>query len=573
MNALLTLRKLYDGGHIRALLALSITGNLLLLAPSFHMLQVYDRVLNSSSAATLFYLSIIAIAALVAYGVMEAARGRIAQRLAAAYTVAVARKLFARFLTLPPNAGSPSQYLRDYGQVRNFIGGRGFVALFDLPFMPLYLVLMFLVHWSLGVLTLLGMIGLIAIAIANSTFSEEPRQAAQRAEEEAFGFAQMAFARVEDVRAFGLLPRFISIWGKRTATALQATEEGAGVAAGYYSFARSFRQILQILIMAWAAWLVLNASMSAGLIVFATMISAKALAPIEQITGGWDQLAKARMAFQGIEEIIGPDRSLAMRPELPEPQGVLQANRIFFRPPQAEKPVIAALSLTINPGELVVISGAAAAGKSALLRMLAGAIPPDHGEILLDGAERSLWPIGQWGKAIGYLAQDISLFPGSIADNIARFDPEMDMEAVYDASRCAGAHEAILAIPNGYLSVVGEGRTHLSASQKQRIALARAFYGSPRVLVLDQPNALLDPMSEGVLMNSIAAAKARGTTIVVSSHRAAMMSIATRAYYLRDGQLEPMQIETGRQPGMRSGQPVTSPPSASENAPPAELAS
>lgn len=547
MSALSLFWRVYGGAHFRALLAMSLISNLLILAPSFHMLQVYDRVLNSGSMATLFYITLIAVFALCVYGVVETIRGRIATRLAAKYTIAVARKLFARFAQMPQGTSAAGQYLRDYSQVRAFLGSRVFVGLFDVPFIPFFLLLLFLVHWTIGLLTLIGIIAMIAISAANSFVSEASRSAGQRADSEAMGFAQAAFAREEDVRSLGLLPSFISIWGSRTAASLKASDHAAGVSSGFYALSKTFRQILQVLIMAWAAWLVLAGHMSGGLIFFASMISGKALGPIEQLTGGWDQLSKAVTAFHNIEDITGEDKSLQARPNLPDPKGFLVGDSLVYHPENLRDPVIDQVSLVVRPGEMVVITGASGTGKSVLLRLLSGALKPSAGLIRLDNAEMSLWPAAQWGKNVGYLAQDVELFPGTIAANIGRFDPALDMPAVYEAAKRAGAHEMILKIPGGYQAPVAAGVIYLSSSQKQRIALARAFYGDPRVLVLDQPSTNMDQAGEGMLMNRLAEAKSRSTAIIVASQRTAMMRIADRAFLLKDGRLEALEIPGQRQ--------------------------
>lgn len=546
MSALSVFWRSYGGEHLRALLLMSLISNVLILAPSFHMLQIYDRVLNSGSMATLVYVTLIAIFALAIYGVIETIRGRIASRLAAKYTIAVARKLFARFAQMPQGTSAAGQYLRDYGQVRALLGSRVFVGLFDVPFIPFFLLLLFLVHWTIGLVTLVGILGMIAISVANSFVSEASRAAGQRADSEAMGFAQAAFAREEDVRSLGLLPSFISIWGNRTAASLKASDHAAGISSSFYSLAKTFRQVLQVIIMAWAAWLVLAGHMSGGLIFFASMISGKALGPIEQLTGGWDQLSKAVTAFHNIEDLTGEDKSLQTRPNLPDPKGFLVGDSLVYQPENQRDPVIDTVSLVVRPGELVVITGASGTGKSVLLRMLSGALRPSSGTIRLDNAEMSLWPSGQWGKSVGYLAQDVELFPGTIASNIGRFDPALDMNGVYEAAKRAGAHEMILKIPGGYQAPVGAGLTHLSSSQKQRIALARAFYGDPCVLVLDQPSTNMDQAGEGLLMNRLMEAKGRNTAIIVASQRAAMMRIADRAYILKDGQLDALELHSER---------------------------
>ncbi len=529
--------------HLRALIIFSTITNLMVLAPSFHMLQIYDRVLSSGSKSTLFFISMIAIFALVVYGVAETVRTKISQRLAAKYTVNVSDKLFARFANFPQTSMATSRYLRDYGTVRTFLSSRTVIGLFDVPFIPFFLLLLFLVHWSIFLVTLVGILTMAMFSYLNGVLTERSRTKSREMDSEAIGFAQSAFSRGEDVRSLGLLPNFITLWGRRTASALNAAEDASSKSAVFYSLSKAFRQILQVSIMGWGAYLVLAGDMSGGKIFLASMISGKALGPIEQVIGSWEQITKSIASYKNVEELVGPEKKLAARAMLPEPAGHLLAKNLIYVPEGAAPGtrIVNNISLSANPGEIIAIVGASGAGKSTLVRMLAGALRPTTGELLMDDAQYDQWPTEQWGRNVGYVAQEINLFPGTIAENIARFDIDFDEQEVYRAAQTAGVHEIILGLPKGYQSVVGMGDFDLSMGQKQNIALARALYGDPKVLILDEPNAHLDQSGEGMLFKALVIAKKRGATVIIVSQRSSVLKIADRTLRIINGRAEALK--------------------------------
>lgn len=509
----------------------------MILAPSFHMLQIYDRVLSSGSRTTLLYIFLIAVFALIVYGVCEAVRTRLSQRLAAKYTVDVSDKMFAKFAQFPNSSSAASLYLREYSTIRSFLSSRVMVSLFDVPFIPLYLGLLFLVHWSIGVLTLIGVIVMTFISLANGKFGEESRLKSRQAENEAIGFAQSVYSRGEDVRSLGLLPNFITLWGKRTAASLNASDGSADQSATFYALGKAFRQILQISIMAWGAFLVLHGDMSGGMIFLSSMISGKALAPVEQVIGSTEQIGKAIAAYRKIEELTGAEKTLMRRPDLPTPQGLLEAIGLIYVPENAkmDQRIVDRVSLRAAPGELTAIIGPIGSGKSTFMRMMAGALTPTVGEITMDGAPITQWSGSQWGRSIGYVSQEIELFAGTVAENIARFDIGAPEDAVYNAAKRAGVHDFILSLPGGYQTPTGNGQFMFSPGQKQQIAMARAFYGNPKILLLDEPNASLDQETEMRMLNALSAAKQEGLTIIVISQRASIFRIADHVLRMDDG--------------------------------------
>lgn len=570
MSVLGILYRRYGRRHLKAMILLAVISNLMIVAPSLHMLQVYNRVLSSYSLETLITLTAIVLLALAVYGVCEALRGRVAVRLSNAYCVAVSERLFDGFARHDVSPTKSAQNLRDFGTVRGYLAGRGVPSLFDLPFVPFFLLILFVVHWSVGVLTLIGAAALAGLSLLNSRASEHPQTESRKAEAEVNAVAQSTLSRGEDVAALGLAPNLKRWWMKRLARALTLADETGQGASTYYAASRAIRQMLQVLLMAWAAFLVIHGDISGGLIFLVSMISSKALAPIEQLIGGWDGLAKAKTAFLALEEQLGDDEAAQERPALPSPQGRLEVEGLVIEGDHFEKTgkaLIEDVSLTARPGELIAIVGVSGSGKSVLARAIAGAIPATRGMIRLDGAARGQWPAAQWGRAIGYVAQETNLLPGTIAANIARFEQNVPAEAIYAAAMAAGVHETILELPDGYMTPIADGAAKLSSGQRKAIALARAFYGDPKILVLDQPTLNLDQLAETKFVESLAAAKRRGMTIIAISQRGSIMQMADRCYVMQAGKMRVLpsparEASRHRVPAPVAAAPVAAAPTA-----------
>lgn len=522
--------------QLNSLLLFSIIVNVTILGPSFHMLQVYDRVLASGSMSTLGSLTAIVLVALAAYGVAEAARSRIAQRISAIYSISIARKMFARLAQLPEGDQATGRHLRDYAMVKSFLSSRVFVNLFDLPFIPVFIIVLAFVHPLICVLTIVGLIAMIIIGYMNVTMSEAERVAGREADAEATGFAQGAFSHGNAIRALGLLPNLISIWGGKTAVALMKGESAASKSAFYYALGRAVRQGIQVMTMAVGAGLVLAGDMSGGLIFLASMVSGKALAPVEQLIGGWENLSKSIAAFAAMEDITGQDKRLQSRPFLPEPKAVLSAREVHFAN-KAGREIFSGLSLEVRPGHALLIDGPSGSGASVLLQLLSGATQPDSGAVCVDGNRFELWPAAQWGQIVGYCGENADLLPGSIFANISRFSDNPDKDAIYEAAVATGAHSVIMSLAQGYQTAVNDPDLYLTASQRARIALARALYGRPKIILLDQPTAFLDQPGEGALLNALFAAKQDGACIVLVSRSPLLRKIADCTLVVRDGRL------------------------------------
>lgn len=517
----------------------SVAVNVLMIVPPLHMLQVYDRVLASNSLETLIYITLIAIAALMLFGVAEAVRGVLAQRAAAQYTIEVSDPLFSRLAQNTSQVQS-SQYLRDFNMVRSFIGSRSLVGLFDLPFAPFFLILMFFLHWSLCVVTLFGMVALAGIAWINKKATSELSEQSKQFDSGALTFAQAVFSRSEDIRAMGLLPSIMERWGYSMALSMKTGDEAASQSSMYYGISKSFRKILQIGIMAWGAWLVISGEISGGVIFAASMISGRALQPIEQVIGGWERIQMARSANQRINDLLDSTPDAEDRIRLPAPIGHIQVQNLVWNPsgdPTA-KPVLDSVSFDVPAGTALAVVGPSGAGKSSIAKALVGAIDLNEGQIRLDGADRTQWPEDQWGEAVGYVSQEITLFPASLAENIARLETKPDERRVVAAAQAAGVHDMITKLPDGYGTVIGPGRIMLSGGQKQRIALARALYTNPQVLVLDEPNAHLDSEGEQSLMAALERAKHVGRTIIIVTQRRSILQVADNVMTIRDGKVD-----------------------------------
>lgn len=542
MRPFLQFMTTHGSSHTRGLVLFSILTNLMVLAPSFHMLQIYDRVLSSKSQSTLLYITLIALFAIAIYGVGEAVRMRIAQRLSATYAVAVAQKMFARFASLPQSDTAAGGYLRDYGLVKQFLGSKTLITLFDLPFLPVYLILLLFVHPAVFAMTLFGALTLIIIGAMNIVRTEKSRLESRTSESDAMGFAQHAFTHGDSIRSLGLLPQLIALWGYKSSNALITAEESTARTAFYYALSRAVRQGIQILTMAVGGWLVLMGNMSGGMIFMASMVSGKALAPIEQLIGSWEQTSKSVAAFAHVESLTGTDKRLQSKASLPDSKGSISAHNISFYKSK-HQPILDGVSIAVNPGEIMLLQGAAASGKSTLLRILSGAIEPEEGTVYLSDKPKEMWPQAQWGHSMGYVSSEPSLLPGTVAANIGRFIPNVDISKVDRAVKLVGINTMIGELPNGYSTEINSGTSTLSTSQLKQIALARAFFNFPKTLILDQPTEGFDNSAEAEVMSALVAASKAGAAIIVASNNPRYLGIATRRVILENAQLTEVAVE------------------------------
>ena len=517
----------------------SLLINVLLLVIPLYLLQVYDRVLPSSSVETLVYLSAIAVLTLAFLGLLDAIRAVYTQRVAATLDQKLGASTFAVSLGAKYAGGlSP---LRDLASVCAFIRSRGVAVLFDLPFAPVFLALLYLIHPVLFWVTVAGAALLLLLVVANQlaigtndALSAERSALASQAEQ--------AFARnAETLRAMGMVENAARVWGRHVAAALTLHDRSSSANAIFSGASRALRMMLQLAILGAGAWLVLKGQMTAGMIFASSLVSSRALQPLDQLIGAWRQIADARRAWKRLETAFAARPAEARKLLLPDPAGAISVQDVFFMAPNAQpgtEPILKRLNFQIGAGEALAIVGPSGAGKSTLARLLVGAARPTGGAVRIDGADLRTWDENQLGKRLGYLAQEVELFPGSIAQNVARFDPDADDAAIIEAAGRAEAHELILAQRDGYQTLIGPSDRALSGGERQRIGLARAFYGNPRILVLDEPSTHLDGTGEAALEAVLAAAKAAGVTMVVITHRPSIAASCDRVMLLRGGTIE-----------------------------------
>jgi PrtD family type I secretion system ABC transporter len=512
--------------------------NLLMLVGPIYMLQVYDRVLASGSVPTLVYLTVAAGGLILAGALLEGARSRVLVRLAGRADGLFSEALFARLHeTALAGGGDRAQPLRDVETVRGFVTGSGLFFFFDAPWVPLFLAFVFLLHPLLFAVALTGAAILFALAMATELATRRLLAEATGHAVAATDFAASALRNAESAEAMGMLPGLRRRWLEhhRAGLALQAlASDRAGILTAVVKFVRP---VLQVAILGVGAWLVLGHEITAGAMVAASIIMGRALAPVEGAIGTWRGFVAARAAFARVKALLSaPGRRTSALP-LPAPAGTVTVEKLVAAAPGGTAAIIKGISFGLEAGEALGIVGPSAAGKSTLARLMVGVWTPANGHVRLDGVDIAAWNHLEVGPHIGYLPQEIELFDGTIAENIARFG-DADADAVVAAARLAGVHDMILRLPAGYDTAIGRSGTVLSGGQRQRIGLARALYGNPAFVVLDEPNSNLDSIGEHALRQALTALKRRGTTIVVVAHRPSVLGAVDKVMVLRDGMIE-----------------------------------
>jgi PrtD family type I secretion system ABC transporter len=514
----------------------SLLLNLALLAPALYMLQVFDRVFTSGSIETLVMLALPVLVLLALGYAMDAARARSLAAAGRRLESCLAPEALASQLEQQASgAARVDGALRDVAQLRKLLGGPGVVALFDAPWIPLYLLVITAMQPLLGGIALLGALGLFALGMITEYATRRRTERALAATRDTQRHADTLLRNSEVVVAMGMTGAALRDWQSRCEQQHQAQATLAGAAARLGALARMARQFLQVLALGFGAWLVIGREASPGIMIAATILLGRALQPVELLIGGWKSMIEARAAWRRLE--ARQQRPQSARLALPAPRGRLEVERLSFGFSADQAPLLRGLSFTLFPGESLGIVGPSAAGKTTLLRLLLGIRHPQAGVVRLDGADIARFDREALGRAVGYLPQSVELFAGTIAANIARLQ-KPDPQAVIRAAQLAQAHELILQMPDGYDTEIGEGGCLLSGGQRQRIGLARALYGDPRLLVLDEPNANLDEAGDAALAAALATLKERGITVVVVSHRRTLITQLDRIAILRNGKLE-----------------------------------
>ena len=535
-------------GNFRWLFVFSVAANVLLLAMPLHMIAIYDRVLVSRSTETLLYITLIALAALMLLGITEAVRSMVAQRMSAKFVTATAGRLFSGLVHSGESTGRKSQIMRDFYSLRSFLSSRAMIGLFDLPFTPAFLALLFMLHVQLGVITLVGILLLAGIAWANRSLSLSDTEEATRSNTDAVSFSQALVSRSEDIRAMGLFQKLLQSWGGKMDSAMNHADQSSKIQAFFFGLSRTVRQSLQIIIMAWGAHLVLAGDLSGGVIFAASLISSRAFVPIEQVIGAWDRITHARKSYRTLHEFIAAQQAqkTAVVPQMTT--GDIEFENVTYEVKSGTRflPILKNVSFQLRSGSILAIIGPTGAGKSTLAKLLAGALHPTYGSVRLDGFELSLWPDDRKGESIGYVPQDASLFPGSIAENISGYTQDADEDEIINAARKANIHAQIVKLPEAYATEVGPGFHDLSGGQQQQLAMARAFFASPRLLILDEPNAHLDQKAEDSLLRSLAQAQTEGISAVVVSQRRSILKVADYVLTLNEGQVVSFKENQGQ---------------------------
>ena len=520
----------------------SAATNALLLVMPLYLLQIYDRVLPSQSFSTLVYITILAFAALAVLGMLEIIRSYYADKVAARLDTQLGSDAFLTAMSGPRAVLGDVQPLRDLATIRTFVNSRSLFFLFDLPFSPVFIVLLYLIHPVLFLVTLIGAAVMVGVAWANQRATAKPGQQAAEVMMTSMNMAQSFGRNFETVRALGMVSNVTEVWGKKFAESLNLSATTSRRNALFGGFSRTMRQILQNGIMCAGAYLVLKNEMTAGMIFASSIISGRALQPLDQIIGGWRQVIDAGRAWKRLSSLDGAALATTKDTvELPALQGALSIEGLVYYPPDADRsaePLIKRISLRIEAGETVAMIGPSRAGKSTLARLIVGAIKPHAGIIRLDGADIQNFDSDQLGRHIGYLSQEVELFPGTIADNISRFDPDAEDAAIVRAAEVAETHKLILSQKNGYATQIGATGVRLSGGERQRIGLARAFYRDPEVMMLDEPNANLDSEGEQALERAVINAKQRGKTVLLITHRPSIAAKCDRILMLREGMIE-----------------------------------
>lgn len=521
---------------IGAVALFSAAINFLYLTPSLYMLQIYDRVLTSGSEVTFVMLSLVAVGMYLLIGLLEWIRGQVLVRLGNALDLQLAPKIFeAAFERSLREQGGASAAMSDLANLRQFVTGNGLFALVDAPWIFVYVGALWMFHPVLGVVVSAGVAVLLLLALATELVSRPRLAEANRAAQLGLAFSTGSLRNAEVIEALGMLGALRSRWQACQNQLLARQSEASDRAGAIAAVTRFVRLALQSAMLGVGALLVLDHQLSAGAMIAGSILASRALAPVELLIGTWRQFIVAQGAYHRLRELLQlfPGRPAGL--PLPRPRGQLRADAVVAAPPGAASGVIKGLSLSLDPGEILTILGPSASGKSTLARLLVGVWPAKLGSVRLDGVDIHQWNKEELGPWIGYLPQDIELFDGTVAENIARFG-ELDSEAIIAAANMAGIHEMILRFARGYDTPIGEAGCTLSGGQRQRIALARALYRKPSLLVLDEPNASLDDAGEAALLKAIVQARAEGCAIVLITHRTALVDVSDKLLVLRDGQ-------------------------------------
>jgi ATP-binding cassette subfamily C protein len=531
--------------HFMAVALFSALLNLLFIVPMLYMLQIYDRVIPTRGNLTLLFLTLVLLFGLVTLALLDFVRSRLLVRASIRLDRQLAGILLDTSLSRRDKTfdAVARQAMREFDVLRQALTGPAVLALCDAPWSPIYILICFMIHPLIGLLVLAGAGLLAIIALRNQSATSEPLQRANEAAARAYASQEQVLAGAENVRALGMRRAMVRRHLAERDSMMTMQTDASFAASRYVTMSKFLRLSLQSLALGLGAWLAIGNSITAGAVFAASFLAGRALQPIDQLLATWRSVAQAKTAYGKLNDLLGAREAEFALTQLPPPAGRLDVEQISVANAAGDGAILANISFQLLPGEVVAVVGPSGAGKSTLLRMLAGAGRPDRGIIRVDHANVLDWDPEQLAAYMGFLPQDVSLFAGTVKENISRFqdgagvDGDVDAKAVSAAKACF-AHELILGLPNGYDTTLGWGGRGLSAGQAQRIGLARALYGEPPIILLDEPNAHLDAAGEGQLVETLVALKARQAAVVVVAHRMGVLAAVDKILVLRDGRIE-----------------------------------
>lgn len=513
--------------------------NILMLVPPLYMLQLYDRVLGSRSQDTLIMLTLIVVVLFITMGLLEVVRSRVLVRVGNKLDSMLSQRIFDNLFELERKAPgrSSSMPLNDLTQVRQFMTGNGLFAFFDAPWMPIYIIVLFIFHPAFGFFAIFAAIVLVGITVANEYSTKEKLAEANNLSRASTIYVDSNIRNAEVVNAMGMRNNISKIWADKYYGFLNAQNIASDSAGVWSNLSKSLRVMFQSLILGLGAYLAINMEVTPGMMIAASIIMGRALAPLDLIIGSWKGFSSARSSYERIEGLLNDFPKDKEYMQLPAPKGEITLENVVVIPPSGTVPSLKGISMRIEKGDVVGIIGPSAAGKSSLARVMLGLWPLTNGVARIDKADISQWNREDLGQYVGYLPQDIELFEGTVSQNIARFG-EVEPEKVVEAATKAGVHEMILKLPEGYDTKIGPGGASLSGGQRQRIGLARALYNNPVFVVLDEPNSNLDDVGEAALVEAIKTLRAGGTTVVIITHRTNVLQATNKLALINNGVLE-----------------------------------
>ena len=513
--------------------------NLLMLVPPLYMLQLYDRVLSSRSEPTLIMLTLIVIVLFITMGLLEMVRSRVLIKFGNKFSNLLTDRVFNSTFELAnkkPEAAS-SRLMGDLMQIRQFLSGNGLFAFFDAPWIPIYVAVLFLFHPLFGIFAIFAAIVLVILTILNEYTTKEKMNEANSLNRESMMQLESTLRNAEVINAMGMKDSVRKKWEQKYFGFLNAQNDASNKAGIWSNTSKTARMFFQSMILGMGAYLAIKMEVSPGMMIAGSIIMGRALAPLDLMIGTWKGFSSARMSYKRVDQLLKDFPKDKEYMELPAPQGVLSIENVFAKPPASDKYSLQELNLKVEKGDIVGVVGPSAAGKSTFARVILGVWPVAHGTVRMDGADISQWDRVLLGKYIGYLPQDIELFEGSISENIARFG-DVNPIKVIEAAMKVGVHDMILRLPEGYDTVIGKAGMILSGGQRQRIGLARAIYGNPVFVVLDEPNSNLDDQGEIALIKTVEELKKTNTTVIIITHRPNILQVTNKLAMMNGGKVE-----------------------------------